>query len=126
MASARATQVMAPSMALAQINLDTEGSPVFHIHQLALGLAVDAELFAAAVEQFEDAGDGGRGVEADVERSPEDVLGFFVEELGDVGRAGDAEGVAEDDVDAGGDEVAADGDGLFAHPFRGDADGRDA
>ncbi len=35
--------------------------------------------------------------------------------------ATDAEGVAEDDVDAGGDEVAADGDGLFAHPFRSQA-----
>jgi hypothetical protein len=45
---------MAPWIALEQMSLDTELSPVLHIHKLPLSLPVDAEFFAPFIDDLQD------------------------------------------------------------------------
>src|ERR1035441_6757356 len=120
--SAFATQAMAPSMALEQISLDILCPPVLHIVKFAFGLAVDAQLFALAIDDLHDLLRSLFGVGADMERRAKQLPGVLVEKARDVLRAARVEGMPENDIHARGDEVTANGNRLFAHPLGSDAD----
>src|SRR5512145_232148 len=119
-ASAWATQAAAPSMALVAMSLDTVGPPVLHVEELALALLVYAELLPLRVEELEYRRRRLPRIRLDAEGGAEELPGLLVQEFLYVGRSRDVEGMAQDHVDARGHEVAADRDGLLAHPLGGD------
>src|SRR5208337_1250994 len=124
-ASARATQSIAPWMALEQMSLDTQLSPVLHVHKLPLGLFVDAQFIAPLIDDLKYGFNRFMGVFVDMERCTEYLLCLLVEEVAHVLGARDIERITQDDIDARGNEVAADGNRLFTHPLRRNTDHRD-
>src|ERR1035438_4034758 len=122
--SAFATQAMAPSMALEQITLDILCPPVLHIVEFAFCLAVDAQLLTLAIDDLHDLVGGLFSLGADVERGAKELLRVVVQIACDVVRAARVEGMPQNHIHARGNKVTANGNRLFAHPLRGDADRR--
>src|SRR5512140_2662722 len=99
---ARATVSRAPRMASVQIALDIQLSPVLHVVEFALSLAIDAQGIALLLDMRDDDADGFVNLRYIVELRADDLLEVAAQVACERLGAHRVKRAAQDDVDAAG------------------------